>query len=104
MRRRIEELEQENTDLRDDQEAAERVRAMPHLVLAADGAADGFVARGFQERVIAAEAAAQAITSLELAVREKELMLELAEIKHDEEKEKMVRPFDPHPLRRWMQS
>ena len=26
MRRRIEELEQENTDLRDDQEAAERVR------------------------------------------------------------------------------
>ena len=104
MRRRIEELEQENTDLRDDQEAAERVRAMPHLVLAADGAADGFVARGFQERVIAAEAAAQAITSLELVVREKELMLELAEIKHDEEKEKMVRPFDPHPLRRWMKS
>ena len=39
MRRRIEELEQENTDLRDDQEAAERVRALPHLVLAADGAA-----------------------------------------------------------------
>ena len=63
---------------------------------------DGFVARGFQERVIAAEAAAQAITSLELVVREKELMLELAEIKHDEEKEKMVRPFDP--LRRWMKS
>ncbi len=31
MRRRIEELEQENTDLRDDQEAAERVRALPHL-------------------------------------------------------------------------
>ena len=105
MRRRIEELEQENTDLRDDQEAAERARAMPHLVLAADGAADGlFCARGFQERVIAAEAAAQAITSLELVVREKELMLELAEIKHDEEKEKMVRPFDPHPLRRWMKS
>ena len=48
--------------------------------------------------MIAAEAAAQAITSLELVVREKELMLELAEIKHDEEKEKMVRPFDPHPL------
>jgi len=54
--------------------------------------------------VIAAEAAAQAITSLELVAREKELMLELAEIKHDEEKEKMVRPFDPHPLRRWMKS
>ena len=45
--------------------------------------------------MIAAEAAAQAITSLELVVREKELMLELAEIKHDEEKEKMVRPLDP---------
>ena len=52
--------------------------------------------------MIAAEAAAQAITSLELVVREKELMLELAEIKHDEEKEKMVRRFDP--LRRWMKS
>ena len=52
--------------------------------------------------MIAAEAAAQAITSLELVVREKELMLELAEIKHDEEKEKMVRPFGP--LRRWVKS
>ena len=41
MRRRIEELEQENTDLRDDQEAAERVRAMPHLARASCGGRSG---------------------------------------------------------------
>jgi len=51
MRRRIEELEQENTDLRDDQEAAERVRAMPHLarfVRRTERRDDGFVRVDFR--------------------------------------------------------